>query len=732
MKEGSIIILFILISTALQAQEPEYHHVFFHNSLMEKSWSYSETSYEDPSFILNVQGRLPVNNTLSFTPGNSLQLSYTSHPEGTWTAKLDFPQWRGKDFLKAGDHLSLWIYVTGETRQEQLPQLSILYDDENAREYITLEVYLNSFKTNTWLQVKIPLDVFKSSGENQPSETDSRKILQVLLKQPDMGEGDHNIYIDQVEIYNEEASKMSTAKPEIKSAKAYERHVDLTWENVDPEMVRYVKIYRSGDNKDFSPVGVQSPQEFSRFTDFTGVPGKSYHYKISFLGNDYSESSLSSSVSVQTREMNDEELMEMVQEAAFRYYWEGAEPNSGLARENIPGRKNMIATGASGFGLMALIVGAEREFINRKEFVSRISRIVSFIESGDTFRGALPHFMDGPTGKVEPFFGKYDDGADLVETSFFMQGLLTVEQYLSETKPAETELRDRISQIWKNVEWEWFKQYEDSPFLYWHWSPEHEWHINHKLIGWNETLITYFLAIASPTHPISPEMYYSGWASQDTIAQNYRSNWGRTLEGSQFTNKETYYGIPLEVGVGNGGPLFFIHYSFLGLDPQKFEDRYTNYFENNRDIALINYRYSTENPGNYMGYGPQSWGLTASDGPDGYMAREPKQDMDDGTIAPTGAISSFPYTPEESLAALKHFYREYGSFLWGEYGFRDAFNLSQDWTANIFMGLNQAPMVVMIENHRTGLLWDLFMKNPDVQHAMEKIDKVKPESNRSN
>ncbi|MCM4159875.1 hypothetical protein FHG64_05370 [Antarcticibacterium flavum] len=725
MRPAAIIIILLIFSPVLRAQEPEYHQVFFDNSLMNDSWFYSTVSYKEPSFILNVEGRLPVENTISFTPGNSLELNYSSHEKGDWEAILKFPQWRGKDFLKAGDHLSLWIYVTGKTQQEHLPQLSIILEDEKDREYIALGDHLNSFKINTWLHVKIPLYHFKISGETQPLKIDSRKILQVLLKQPAQGEGDHKIFIDQVEIYNEEDSQTSLNRPEINSVKAYERHVDLTWENVDPELVRYVKIYRSSNNKDFLPVGIQSPMEYSRFVDYTGVPGKAYQYKISFLANDYSESSLSAPMSATTREMNDEELLEMVQEAAFRYYWEGGEPNSGLARENIPGRKDMIATGASGFGLMALVVGAERNFISREDFVSRIGKIVSFIENGDTFHGALAHFMDGPSGKVEPFFGKYDDGADLVETSFFMQGLLTVEQYLSETDPRENELRKRISQIWEKVEWDWFRQHEDSPFLYWHWSPEHEWHINHKLIGWNETLITYFLAIASPTHPVSPEMYYSGWASQDTIAQNYRSNWGRTFEGSMFTNQETYYGISLEVGVGNGGPLFFTHYSFLGLDPRKMEDEYTNYFENNSNISLINYRYCCENPGNYEGYGPGSWGLTASDGPWGYKAREPKEDMDDGTIAPTGAISSFPYTPQESMAALKHFYREYGSFLWGEYGFRDAFNLSQDWTANIFMGLNQAPMVVMIENHRSGLLWDLFMKNGDVQQAIDNLKKIR-------
>lgn len=302
-----------------------------------------------------------------------------------------------------------------------------------------------------------------------------------------------------------------------------------------------------------------------------------------------------------------------------------------------------------------------------------------------------------------------------------MQGLLTVKQYLSENNSAENDLRTRITKIWEEVDWEWFKKGENDKYLTWHWSPDQQWVIDHQLIGWNETLITYFLAIASPDHGIDPAMYYSGWASQEQKAQDYRSNWGETNSGSLYKNEEVYFGISLKVGVGVGGPLFFTHYSFLGLDPHKMEDRYVNYFENNKNIVQINYRYSCENPGGYEGYGRNSWGLTASDGPEGYMAREAKPSQDDGTIAPTGAIASFPYTPEKSMEALINFYRNNGKFLWGEYGFRDAYNLSEDWVANIYMGLNQAPMTVMIENYRTGLLWDLFMKNQEVQEALKSI-----------
>ena len=316
-----------------------------------------------------------------------------------------------------------------------------------------------------------------------------------------------------------------------------------------------------------------------------------------------------------------------------------------------------------------------------------------------------------------------DNGADMVETSFLFQGLLTARQYFDKNSDDEKYIRNTITKLWKNIEWDWFKKTKDSKYLYWHWSPDQEWVINHNLIGWNETMITYLLAIASPTHGIGKDMYYSGWASQEKLAQDYRADWGQTRDGAMYSNGNTYFGVKLDVGVSNGGPLFFIHYSYLGLDPHKIKDKYVseNYFENFRNIALINYRYCVENPKKNIGYGADNWGLTASDGPWGYRAAEPVDHQDVGTMAPTGALASFPYLPEQSMAALKNYYRNYGSFLWGEYGFRDAFNLNENWCANIYMGLNQAPVTVMIENYRTGLIWNLFMKDPDVQRMVKEV-----------
>ena len=714
MKLLSFYIFILLLPLFLYSQDTSYDKVFFENSLMSESWHFSEVTYEAPSFIFNIEGKLPVNHDHSYTAGNSLSLKYNSSPEGDWNVDLVFQEWRGKDIFKPAEQLSIWIYVKSNTKLGDLPEIAL-----KRKNFISgtkkIADYIQYFQNETWVQVKIPMKEFGLDSSNISD------ISAIQFSQTSGDTGSHEILIDQVELLSSNPNYVSVPVVEIKSADAYEMHVDLTWKNIDPLKVKYIKIYRSQDGSEFEAVGIQNAQYFSRYTDFTGKTNQDFSYKISAVGHDYSESELSKPVQVSTKKMSDEELLTMVQEASFRYYWDAAEEYSGLALENIPGRRHMIASGASGFGLMTLIVGAERGFISREQFVARIEKILNFLEKADRFHGVYSHFIDGPSGKTVPFFGNKDNGADLVETSFLIQGLLTVKQYLSEENSDENELRARITKIWEEVDWKWFKKDENSKYLTWHWSPDQQWVIDHQLIGWNETMITYFLAIASPTHGVDPEMYYSGWASQEKKAQDYRSNWGETSAGSWYKNEETYFGIPLKVGVGVGGPLFFTHYSFFGLDPHEMEDRYVNYFDNNQNIVLINYRYSSENPGGYEGYGSKNWGLTASDGPEGYKAREAKPSQDDGTIAPTGAIASFPYTPDKSMEALKHFYRENGKFLWGEYGFRDAFNISEDWVAQIYMGLNQAPMTIMIENYRTGLLWDLFMKNEEVKEALKKI-----------
>jgi hypothetical protein len=395
----------------------------------------------------------------------------------------------------------------------------------------------------------------------------------------------------------------------------------------------------------------------------------------------------------------DDALLDSVQKKTLKYFYDFAHPASGMARErNTSG--NTVTSGGSGFGIMALIVGMERNFITRQQGIQQMTKITTFLENADRFHGAWSHWIDGNTGKVIPFSSK-DNGGDLVETSFLVQGLITFRQYL---KPADTvgnNLINRITTLWKGVEWDWYRK-NDQNVLYWHWSPNFNWDMNFAMYGYFEEQITYFLAAASPTHSIPKIVYSNGYGKNGSIVKN-----------------NTFYGykLPLE----SPSPLFWVHYSYLGLDPH-FTDDYANYWEQNVNASLINYAYCVANPKKFVGYSDQNWGLTSSDNQSGYSAHSPDNDL--GVITPTAALSSFPYTPVESMKALKFFYYTMGDKLWGPYGFYDAFNVTAGWTANSYLAIDQGPIVVMIENYRTGLLWDLFMSAPEVQAGVTKLNFV--------
>lgn len=398
-------------------------------------------------------------------------------------------------------------------------------------------------------------------------------------------------------------------------------------------------------------------------------------------------------------EVSDEELLTKVQEQTFKYFWDFGHPNSGLTRERNTS-EDVVTIGGSGFGVMAILVGIERGFISREEGVTRLKKIVDFLSTADRFHGVWPHWMNGNTGEVIPFSSD-DDGGDIVETAFMIQGLLTARQYLDKNDETEKGIIDKINVLWEEVEWDWYTQGENS--ITWHWSPNVDFSKNHKVRGWNEALIVYVLAASSPTHTISTDVYHEGWARS-----------GGMVNGNSFFN------IELPLGPDYGGPLFFEHYSFLGLDPRNLSDQYADYGQQTEAHTLINRAYCMNNPKQYLGYSEYSWGLTASDNHEGYSAHSPTNDL--GVITPTAALSSFPYTPEESMDALRHFYFILGDRLWGEYGFYDAFNFTENWVASSYLAIDQGPIIIMIENHRTALLWDLFMSCPEVQDGLDKLD----------
>lgn len=407
---------------------------------------------------------------------------------------------------------------------------------------------------------------------------------------------------------------------------------------------------------------------------------------------------------------NDEDFLDFIEKVHFNYMWEGAEPNSGLACERIhldgvypQDDATVVTIGGSGFGVAGLIVGMERGFITRAEGVARLHKIVDFLARADRFHGVWPHWLEGTTGKVKPF-GKKDNGGDLVESCFLMESLLCVRQYVKDGNKSEKELAAKIDKLWKEMDFEWYRRGGQN-VLYWHWSPEYEWDMNFPLEGYNECLITYILGASSPTHSIPAECYHEGWTRKGT-----------------FTTDAKPYGYALELNHNYaeqlGGPLFWAHYSYIGLDPRGLKDRYANYWNVVANHAKSDYAYCVENPKHFKGYGENCWGLTASYSTVGYTAHCPSNDI--GVITPTAALSSFPYTPEESMRALKYFYSK-GSWIWGKYGFYDAFSEQDNWTVPHYLAIDQCTIAPMIENHRSGLLWKLFMSCPEVQKGLKKL-----------
>lgn len=691
----TIIILFSGLCASVSAQD----YIFFSDSpdKVFYDWSWGFTS--GTSTLEKVGEKFPVDTAHHYQGTNSLRLHWKSNTGGDWgiaVAQMGTP-WPVHDVTKM-DSLALWVYAQDSVKKADLPLLYLEDNTNKKSSRVMLSEVGIDLPAGKWTRLHVPLSLFTPGSQGA-----DLTIIKTIFFGQDKADGvDHFLFLDDIRMVSSGSSSDSVppAVPSGIKAKGFDSHIDILWSaNSEGDLAGY-NVYKQ-EGTVFKLIAATGKDDHV-YTDFVGSQDVTGTYKISAVDAKGNESGLSPEASASTKALTDDEMLSMLEEATFRYFWDYAHPSSGMTRERT-GSGNTVTSGGSGMGIMAILIGIERGFITREEGVNRMIKILNFLTTADKFHGAFPHWMDGSTGKVIPF-SQYDNGGDLVETAYLMQGLLTARQYFNKATTGENIVRVLSTALWEQVEWNWYLKDSSGTVLYWHWSPDYKWQINMPIRGWNETMITYLLAIASPTHPIPAGDYENGWANS-----------------SSYKNGKSFYGYPLYVGADYFGPLFFAHYSFLGFDPRGKKDKYANYFINNRNATLINRAYCIENPKKFAGYNDVTWGLTASDDPEtGYAAHEPVK-VDNGTIAPTAALSSMPYTPMESIEAFKNFYHTYGAKLYGPYGFKDAFNVQKDWFDNNYLAIDEGPIVIMVENFRSGLLWKNFMANSEIAPMLEKI-----------
>ncbi|HEX9943896.1 MAG TPA: glucoamylase family protein [Thermoanaerobaculia bacterium] len=424
-------------------------------------------------------------------------------------------------------------------------------------------------------------------------------------------------------------------------------------------------------------------------------------------------------------------LIADLQERTFRFFWDLAQPENGLIPDRWP-TPSFSSVAAVGFGLTAYPIGAERGWVTREDARRRVLTTLRFLANapqgpepaGRTgYKGFFYHFLDMKTGTR---FEQVE--LSTIDTTLLLAGVLFCQSYFDRDEPGEAEIRSLAETLYRRVDWTWIQP--RAPLVSMGWTSEKRFH-TYDWRGFNEAMILYVLALGSPTHPIEPE----GWEAFTS-----------TYQWADFYSQEHV----------NFAPLFGHQYSHVWIDFRGIRDAYMrakgiDYFENSRRAVLSQRAYAIDNPDGFRGYGANVWGLTACDGPldgeltvDGrkirfmtYAARGVARGeiRDDGTIAPTAAASSIAFAPEAVLPAIEEMHRRWGGHLFSKYGFLDSFNPTLNvetptkhgrvvpgvgWFDGDYLGIDQGPIVAMIENHRSGLVWRVMRRNPHVRRGLER------------
>lgn len=710
-----------------QAWADNYPEVVFDNSLVKGSYAKSRVQYAGASWVENVNGHLLVSDTLFFTPGNALSLRYLSNSEGHWDVSLLYSRQKYHYHFSDKDFLSIRIYVKSEiTGLNDLPKVYI--NQKNATsDTLDIRPYIEDFEVGKWLQIKIPTKDFKIGDTEVP-------INSIHFIQYASSEHIHHIFVDQVEFLPVKYSQVRLSTSAVLTdAIAYDRMVHLKWQLPLTPSIRYIKIYRSEDGQVFKPIGIR-PVQMQSCLDIVPIVGQKYFYKITWMDFNYEESSFSSIKEASTRKMDNDALMTLIQMAHVNYFVENFDINSGMYMPYRSKDKAVVSTKETAPAVLALLIGVERKFISKQIALNRISKITYFLLRAQNKHGVFPAYFDGRKGVPEykRGFASYDVNG----TASLIEALLIARQYFSGDNESEKDLRNRITALYDNVNWQKLVVEGADHILHSKVNlveerKAEEIDFSSLLSGPNDAINTYLLAIAASKYPLPTSIYYNA------IYNNYNADRYEhveeidnyiyadslvnevpfldllskkpidTVRKLSFIQPSTKFGVLLPLGEIKGS-LMDLYKPFLTIDPHILKDSLMHW-----DEVLTSYVHYIKRRDNELGVGTTMsdiWGFY-----------QYKDSVGSYRINPAIAPSSIIADPELGVASVLALYGQYGHILFTEYGFRSWLDLRNDDVSDEYLALNQGAIAIMLENAKSGMIWRLYKEIPELKKVREEL-----------
>ncbi|MHC8948917.1 glucoamylase family protein [Sphingobacterium hungaricum] len=736
----------ILLTKAVSADT--YPEVIFDNSLVKGSYAKSQVTYFGNSWVENVNRNLLVSDTLFFTPGNSLSLKYISNPIGHWSAEVKYSRQKFHYRVSKSDFLTVKIFVqSNHTSAQDLPKIALQQGSQESQR-LSLVPYIDDFQHNMWISVRIPVKDFVNLQFENP-------ISAVVFSENKTSMNTHHLFVDQIEFLPQNYSNTLLSSPAILSkTTAYDQQIHLQWQLPLTPSIRYIKIYRSDDNVTFDPVAIR-PIYMQGSLDYLPELNKTYYYKIAWVDYNYKESPFSAVQEVKTKVLNNDQLLDLIQFSHINYFLENYDINSGMYLPYRIKDKPIVSLKETGYALLSMIVGVEKGFIPKSTFANRINRIAKFLGNAQNRYGIFPAYFDGRKGLPEYVDDK--PTYDVLATTSIIQALLLSKQYLKKDAQADTSSFKQIDELWNQIEWTKLTVDHSNDVLKSELSGVSDQFNLGNLGGINESMNAYMLAMGSTSQPLPLSAYENGvrhvydnnfaelHVPRDSVSQAYssiiknlelkkdsakveaingipavESNGNLYVLSDEITDsiakisiyKDTImYGLDLKFGDLNRN-LLKVYTPFFTINPNTIKEGNQNYTE-----LLNNFTKAIKRRDNEIGVGTTNseiWGF--------YQRRDSTQSF---RINPAIGASSMFLNKELGLKTLLALYKEYADVLFTEYGFRAYLDLRNSDVSDEYMALNQASVAILIENSRSGLIWNLYKEIPEIKKLESKLFSAK-------